>query len=42
MTLDTSAILALLNRKDQNHHRVRAVIESRAEKYIIPTGILME
>ncbi len=42
MTLDTSAILALLNRKDVNHERIRQVVFATRPPYFVPTGILAE
>jgi uncharacterized protein len=42
VTLDTSAILALLNRKDVNHERVRKAVFAQPPPYLIPTGILTE
>ncbi len=42
MTLDTSAILALLNRKDENHERIRRVVFAASPPYFVPTGILAE
>src|SRR5689334_4887045 len=42
ITLDTSAIFALLNRKDPDHRRIRACIEADAGPYLIPAAILGE
>ncbi len=42
VTLDTSAVLALLNRKDKNHERVRNAVFLQRPPYLIPTGILTE
>ena len=42
MTLDTSAVLALLNRKDQDHQRIKEAIFSANTGYRIPIGILAE
>jgi predicted nucleic acid-binding protein len=42
ITLDTSAILALLNRRDPDHQRVRREVESDPGPYLIPAGILGE
>ena len=42
ITLDTSAVFALLNRKDPDHRRVRASVESDGGPYFIPAAILGE
>jgi uncharacterized protein len=42
VTLDTSAILALLNRKDINHNRIRNAVLVQPPPYLVPTGILTE
>jgi predicted nucleic acid-binding protein len=42
ITLDTSAILALINRHDPDHQRVRQVVEGDPGPYLIPAGILGE
>ena len=42
ITLDTSGLVALLNRRDPDHHRARiALLEDRGP-YLIPAGILAE
>jgi uncharacterized protein len=42
MTLDTSAVLALLNKKDINHQRIKNAVFAQPPPYLIPTGILTE
>jgi uncharacterized protein len=42
LTLDTSAILALLNTRDSDHDRCRAALESDPGPYIVPAGIIAE
>jgi uncharacterized protein len=42
LILDTSAVLAFLNRSDLNHAAVRDVILKETGKLIIPVGILSE
>lgn len=42
ITLDTSGILAALNRADRDHARARAVLEAERGPLIVPTGILAE
>jgi predicted nucleic acid-binding protein len=42
ITLDTSGLLALLNRHDPDHARVRGVLESDSGPYLVPAGILAE
>jgi uncharacterized protein len=42
MTLDTSAVLALLNKKDINHQRIKDAVFVQPPPYLIPTGILTE
>src|SRR2546422_4456629 len=42
ITLDTSAVLALLNRRDPDHMRVRVAVDSDPGPYLIPAGILSE
>jgi predicted nucleic acid-binding protein len=42
LTLDSSALYALLNRRDQGHAVVREVLGHHRGPYIVPTGILAE
>ncbi len=42
ITLDTSAVFALLNRKDPDHRRVCACLDSDSGPYLIPAAILSE
>ena len=42
ITLDSSALYALLNRRDQGHAVVREVLGHHRGPYIVPTGILAE
>ena len=42
ITLDTSALLALLNRRDPDHQQVRAVFLEDEGPHIVPAGILAE
>jgi uncharacterized protein len=42
MTLDSSAIFALLNRADPDHRSVRESLESDRGPYLVPAGILAE
>jgi len=42
MTLDTSAVLTLANRRDPDHARVREAFEGDSGPYLIPAGILAE
>lgn len=42
ITLDTSALFALLNRKDPDHGRVKALLLSDPGPYLVPMGILAE
>lgn len=42
ITLDTSGILAALNRSDRDHDRARRVLEEERGPRIVPTGILAE
>jgi uncharacterized protein len=42
ITLDTSALLAILNRGDPHHARMTAVLRSDWGPYVIPVGILGE
>jgi uncharacterized protein len=42
VTFDTSAILALINRRDPDHERVREAALRESEPYVLPVGILAE
>jgi predicted nucleic acid-binding protein len=42
MTLDTSAVVALANRGDPDHARVRGAFVEDGGPYLVPTGILAE
>ena len=42
ITIDTSALLALTNRRDPNHERTVAALEDAVPPYFIPTAILSE
>ncbi len=42
ITLDTSAVFALLNRRDPAHLQVRQIIEDDPGPYVLPAGILAE
>jgi predicted nucleic acid-binding protein len=42
ITLDTSGILAALNRADPDHARARGVLEAERGPLIVPVGILAE
>jgi len=42
ITLDTSGILAALNRSDRDHRRAREALESERGPLIVPVGILAE
>ena len=42
ITLDTSGIFALLNRKDKDHERVKDALFEDKGAYLIPAGILAE
>lgn len=42
ITLDTSGLFALLNRRDRDHERVRDVLRQDRGPYIVPAGILAE
>ena len=42
ITLDTSALLTLLNRGDQDYDRVMAAFLTERAPYIVPAGILSE
>lgn len=42
ITLDTSALLPLLSRRDPAHGRVRAAVAGNRGPYLVPAGILAE
>lgn len=42
ITLDTSAVLALLDGRDPDHAAVRGVVEADAGPWLVPAGILAE
>jgi uncharacterized protein len=42
LTLDTSIVFALLNRKDPNHQRIKEALLIYAPPYLIPTGVLAQ
>jgi predicted nucleic acid-binding protein len=42
ITLDTSAVFALANRKDPDHKRVRRAFETDGGPYLVPAGALAE
>jgi len=42
ITLDTSALFALLNRKDPDHERVTRILLADPGPYLVPAGILAE
>lgn len=42
LTIDTSGLFALLNRRDPNHRAALASLEADRGPYAIPTGILAE
>jgi len=42
IALDTSALFALLNRRDPDHERVRAALLLDRGPYMVPAGILAE
>lgn len=42
ITLDTSGLLALLNRRDPDHEPVRQAFLEDGGPYLVPTGILAE
>ena len=42
ITLDTSGLLALLNRRDPHHTRVCTAFDSDNRPYLVPAGILGE
>ncbi len=42
ITLDTSALFALLNRRDPDHSAIRVAFEANSGPYLVPAGILAE
>jgi predicted nucleic acid-binding protein len=42
VTLDTSALFALLNRRDPDHQTVRTALDADRGPYLVPAGILAE
>lgn len=42
ITLDTSAVFALLNRRDPDHEVVKSAFEADGGPYLVPAGILAE
>ena len=42
ITLDSSAVFALLNRRDPDHRKVRSALEQDRGPYLIPAAILGE
>ena len=42
LTLDTSAILAMINTKDLQHTRVKTILLQHPQPYFISTGVLAE
>ncbi|MDQ3362704.1 MAG: PIN domain-containing protein [Actinomycetota bacterium] len=42
ITLDTSGLFALLNRRDRSHEQVRAAFVEDVGPYLVPAGILAE
>ncbi len=42
ITLDTSALFALINRRDPDHESVRRAFERDRGPYLVPAGILAE
>ncbi len=42
IVLDTSALFALLNRRDPQHAVIRSTVESDPGPYLVPAGILAE
>ncbi len=42
ITLDTSGLFALLNRRDPDHERAREVLLEDSGPYLVPAGILAE
>jgi hypothetical protein len=42
ITLDSSGIYAIANRRDRNHIRALATLAREARPYVVPAGILGE
>jgi hypothetical protein len=42
ITLDTSALLPLINRGDPDHERIREAVLKQPRPYVVPAGILAE
>jgi predicted nucleic acid-binding protein len=42
ITLDASAIFALLNGRERHHERVRQALENEQQPFFVPAGILAE
>lgn len=42
ITLDTSALFVLLNRRDPDHEAAKAALASAGRPYLVPSGILAE
>ena len=42
ITLDTSALYALINRRDTNHDRIKRAFLADGGPYLVPVGILAE
>ncbi len=42
ITLDSSAIFALLNRRDPDHRRVKSALEQERGPYLVPAAVLGE
>jgi uncharacterized protein len=42
ITLDTSGVFALANRRDPDHGRVKAALEAERRPHLVPAGIMAE
>lgn len=42
LTVDTSGVLALLDRRDPDHERLKAVVSEDPGPFLVPAGILAE
>lgn len=42
ITLDTSGVVALLNRRDPDHEAAKAALKEAGRPYLIPAGIMAE
>jgi uncharacterized protein len=42
ITLDTSALYALINRRDTSHERIKRALLAEGGPYLVPVGILAE